>query len=93
MSEQGYNGYSNYETWLAMTWIDNNQGTYKQVRAWARQLSHDKLKLEECLKDFIESDNPLLDQANLYTDLLSNALTKIDYLDIIDNLMSEIEED
>lgn len=94
MSEQGYNGYSNYETCLTMMWLDNNQDLYKQVRALARRLSYDKYELEKELKEFVESRNPLREaEASLFTDLLSTALTKVDYQDIVDNLMSEIEED
>jgi hypothetical protein len=26
MSEQGYNGWTNYETWVTKLWIDNDQG-------------------------------------------------------------------
>ena len=27
MSDKGYNGWTNYETWLVNLWIDNDQGT------------------------------------------------------------------
>ena len=30
-----YNGWKNYETWVTMLWLDNDQGTYNIVREMA----------------------------------------------------------
>ena len=35
MSEQGYNGWTNYETWCVNLWIDNDRGWYEQTRELA----------------------------------------------------------
>ncbi len=32
MTEQGYNGWANYETWCVNLWIDNDRGWYEQTR-------------------------------------------------------------
>lgn len=32
----GYNGYANYETWNVALWLDNDEGTYKEVSRMAR---------------------------------------------------------
>ena len=37
MSDQGYNGWKNYETWAVALWIDNDQGTYN----WSRYLAEE----------------------------------------------------
>lgn len=41
MGEQGYNGWSNYETWAMALWIDNEQGSYSYVRELAEQAKTD----------------------------------------------------
>jgi len=38
MSEQGYNGWSNYETWAMSLWIGNNQGSYNYSREIVEQV-------------------------------------------------------
>lgn len=30
--EQGYNGWSNYETWVTKLWLDNDEGSYNYMR-------------------------------------------------------------
>lgn len=37
MSERGYNGWSNYETWCVVLWIDNEESSYRYVRLMARE--------------------------------------------------------
>ncbi len=35
--EQGYNGYSNYETWVVKLWLDNSEGDYNYWREAAEE--------------------------------------------------------
>jgi hypothetical protein len=37
MSETGYNGWQNYETWCVGLWIDNDEGTQERAREITRE--------------------------------------------------------
>lgn len=37
MSEEGYNGWTNYETWLLALNVDNDQGLYNSTRDLIKQ--------------------------------------------------------
>ena len=37
-TEQGYNGWANYETWNVALWIENDEGLYDLARACKRAL-------------------------------------------------------
>jgi phytoene dehydrogenase-like protein len=41
MTGDGYNGWTNYETWLVALWLDNEQATYEQWREDARRIWED----------------------------------------------------
>ena len=41
MSEDGYNGWKNYETWLVALWLDNERETYEYWREEARRIRKD----------------------------------------------------
>lgn len=36
--EQGYQGWKNYETWAWKLWVDNEQGSYEDVREITRAI-------------------------------------------------------
>jgi hypothetical protein len=39
MSETGYNGWTNHQTWCVNLWLDNDEGTYNAVREYAQELA------------------------------------------------------
>jgi hypothetical protein len=40
--DKGYQGWSNYETWLLALWIDNEEGSYRRWRERAKELMEDE---------------------------------------------------
>ncbi len=44
MTDNTYNGWTNYETWNVALWLGNDEGLYNLARGWARHgyksLSH-----------------------------------------------------
>lgn len=96
MSDKKYNGWKNYETWVTALWIDNDYSSYL-----IRCGMVDEIKEEsECeirrtnllaanLREWIESLNPLAQEASLFTDLLNAALQEVDWHEIADNFLEE----
>jgi hypothetical protein len=50
MADVTYNGWANYETWLANIWIDNDQCTHNEIMDYWKELNngqHGNLSQEE----------------------------------------------
>ena len=101
-----YNGWDNYETWLVALWIDNEPGSYDYRQELAQSAYDDAepdsyftreeratLDLAESLKDWIENDNPLADSASLYSDLISGALGSVNWHEIAENYLEDVDKD
>ncbi|MEM8723111.1 MAG: hypothetical protein AAGE84_28140 [Cyanobacteria bacterium P01_G01_bin.39] len=96
MENKKYNGWNNYETWLTALWIDNDCGSYQyrcelveQVTEEHEENSDRENCLASSLKEWIESQNPLAENANLFTDLLNSALSMVDWDEIAENFLAE----
>ncbi|OED44671.1 hypothetical protein ACH42_06950 [Endozoicomonas sp. (ex Bugula neritina AB1)] len=74
-NEQGYNGYSNYQTWNVALWIFNEEGLY---RYWIERQHEDNLPRE--LQDWIEENTP--EVTGLYADILGHALGMVDWYEV-----------
>lgn len=44
-----------------------------------------KYRLSEWLRDYIENNSPLVDEANMYTDLLNKALSEVDWDEVAEH--------
>jgi hypothetical protein len=104
-NDKKYNGWNNYETWNVALWIDNDQGGYSQRQemvqdAWDnaeadKNFTREEratLSLADALKDWIEEMNPIADQASMFTDLLGNALGQVDWHEIAENFLTDVEK-
>ncbi len=96
MNNKKYNGWNNYETWAAALWIDNDYGSYQyrcelveQVKEEHSEESDRAYYLASVLQDWIESQNPLAENADFFTDLLNSALSEIDWQEIAENFLAE----
>ena len=83
---QTYNGWSNYETWLANLWLTNDASSYALLReatsndAW-RTYDHADW-LEMMLRYQLDDE---IDVPCLWQDLLRAAFGRIDWSEIIEN--------
>lgn len=94
MSEgQGYNGWTNYETWVVSLWMDNEESSYNYWRQKARGCWKEasasetftksevaSLKLADHIKEEHEEVHPLLESASVFSDLLNAALSEVNWL-------------
>ena len=92
MSDGPYNGWTNYETWCASMWMDNDESNYRQARELASDADGDYYELADRLRDWMDDENPLADQASMWTDLLSGAFSVIDWEEIARGLIAEMDD-
>lgn len=88
-----YNGWKNYETWCVSLWLDNDEGTYLEVRELA-EAEDDVNDLAQTLKayvdDLAETTCPgSREGASFVSDLLGAALSEVDWQEIASNLLEE----
>ena len=102
----GYNGWTNYETWLVKLWIDNDQGSQEHWLEAARGCAEDaaadapwtkaeraRFTLADELKDAYE--DAAFDQVGtqgVFTDLLTGALGRVEWAEIAASLLEEFED-
>jgi hypothetical protein len=125
MSEEKYNGWTNYETWLFVLWMDNEESTCKMMREWAREAldeyaanieehkEHDfnpnadssgycvqcrvvvrrpTAALADRIKQYASDEEPELG-ASLWSDLLSAALSSVDWYEVAEHYFPEDEDE
>jgi len=95
-----YNGWVNYETWLVNLWLMNDSQSEKIIIDMVEQSRDDDLSgnfeietvkglLVTRLRNYLDCFNPLLDQANIYTDLLGSAISEVDFYELADHYLSD----
>lgn len=96
MNNKTYNGWKNYQTWVTALWIDNDYGSYQyrcelveQVREEHEEEEDRENCLASSLKDWIEAQNPIGGDANVFVDLLNSALSEVDWHEIAENFLSQ----
>lgn len=102
MKNEGYNGWSNYQTWAVNLWIGNDEGTYNYWREQAANVWENaepykdiipkidvaKRDLADLLKNEISDSAPDLG-ASMYSDLLNSALSDVDWYEIAGHMIDE----
>lgn len=85
--EQGYNGWTNYETWAVALWLDNEEPAYHQACELVEredpdgEVSH---RSADALKSWLEDEMPDLG-ATVWADLLRAAFSEVDWLEIAEH--------
>ena len=102
--DKTYNGWSNYETWNAKLWMDNDEGSnsYWNERALACLEDHinegngvenDREtaihELADEIKKFHQENIP--EVVGAYADLLQAAVDSINYYEIAENMIGDID--
>jgi superfamily I DNA and/or RNA helicase len=95
MNDKTYNGYPTYETWATKLWLDNEEGTYREMGQLTKDATS-AYELSKTLKEWVEDDfifNALRKNNGLAMDLLMSAAHEIDYEHIANNLWEEYGRD
>jgi hypothetical protein len=108
MADTTYNGWTNYETWLVNLWMDNEQGSQEYFRETAREIyecPHNPyrahmtraadagLAFADWLKAYHEENRPEMPTCGVYHDLLSGALSEVNWNEIARHYIEAIEEE
>jgi uncharacterized protein YgfB (UPF0149 family) len=72
MTDERYNGWTNYETWVTALWIDNDEGTYTESRRMVEQVRIDIA--DE--RDDVQSWGDIADEQSRERTTLADALSE-----------------
>lgn len=92
MSERGYNGWSNYETWATALWLDNEEGSQYEASRIVRHNNIDDGSAAGALKEWVEEMRPD-EPASLFSDLLTSAMQEIDWQEIAEHFKDDTDDD
>lgn len=79
----GYNGWSNYETWLVALWLNNNQVSYNALEALKAEDESEYRKaesLEELVRELYE-----VEPVGMIADLVNASFGRVDWVEIVKN--------
>jgi hypothetical protein len=102
-NDKTYNGWTNYETWVVKLWMDNERGSYdhwraQAVDAWEAATANGiitrsdraRFDLADLLK--AEHEDNTLEVRGVYADLLRAALSEVNWYEIADALLNDMQE-
>lgn len=110
MTDDTYNGWTNYETWAVNLWIGNEQGPHEYWREQARTQRAEAtncqqveegiwtadraavFNLADQLREEISDGSPLR-VSSLYSDLLGAALSEVNWQEIAEHMLADLEEE
>jgi len=91
MSTDGYNGWSNYETWCVHLWLTNEYDLYHTVLTVARESSRPDEALDAWVRDYwpdwrnVEPN----DLHGMYSDLMGSALDRVDWTEVANAILED----
>lgn len=94
--EQGYNGWTNYETWVVALWLDNEEGSYnywREVLAEIREESQDGgLRSEYSPSSVTDDDLVRYELADRLKDQHEEFMPEVEgvYSDLLNAALSEV---
>lgn len=104
METKTYNGWTNYETWATNLWLDGDeyiqemaQKAYDDADADSFFTKEERalIDLSDSLKDYVEELQEMDEHkpSGLFADLLNSAMSEIDYRDLAESYLSDVEKE
>ena len=93
-----YNGWNNYETWVCNLWLDND-GSFDDLSdlAVTMMIDHENDRdaathdLAEHIESIVTDSTPDIGN-NMFSDLLSAAIGEIDFYEIAEHYISDLDD-
>ena len=101
-----YNGWTNYETWAAALWIDNDEGSQRYWHAAAQEVANNPTYENEFMDrrgrvahqlchqlylEFEEQGNSWMsDQISFFADIFNKALGQVEWYEIAEHLLDGV---
>lgn len=103
MTQKTYNGWTNYETWNAALWLDNDQNSYEHARELTQEAireardehdddlaHHAARRLADLLQEVFESDaENLPSQSSWMADAVNAYLSEVDWYEIAEHYLAD----
>lgn len=83
-----YNGWTNWETWVANLWLTNDEKTYELTRSCIN-IGELKATIENLVFDNLKSDSCETAKTGLSVDVLQGFLKEINYDELYDSLQED----
>ena len=101
-----YQGWTNQETWKVALWLSDNEYECNHhmpdltrvayelahATAYSTRDQNATLRLSASLRAHVEEMNPLSDQASLWSDLLTAALSAVNWHEIAESYIEELDK-
>jgi hypothetical protein len=92
-----YNGYTNYQTWDVVLWVRNDEGYYDMVIDALKDITQEHEDITEqadALQEFIETELIFTsDPVGIAADLLQNAVSHINWYEVLEALLEGLDQD
>jgi len=101
-----YNGWTNYETWAVNLWLGNDEAQYRHWSQEAQSAWDDAtadrtftreenaaIALVEMLETYHDENIPSGIDGTVYADLLSAALSEVNWKEIADGLLESVDKE
>ena len=89
MSDETYNGWTNYPTWNVALWLGNEEGRYLAALELAAQKYEYDFERAEAFKDWVTDELAPDLGASFAADLLGYALGEVDWQEVADSFKDE----
>jgi hypothetical protein len=103
-TDEKYNGWTNYETWVVNLWMGNDEGSCSYWEEMAQE-AYDRaegdntftreeqatLDLSRLMQEEFEENCP--EVTVMWADLLSSALSEVNWYEIAEGLMENVEKE
>ena len=95
MSNQEYNGWTNWETWNFKLWLDNSEDSYKAVMFLALEVEESKegaftlsKELESLANDLCEES--VVFESGFFNDVCNSAIKAVNFYEIAESYLEEL---